>query len=137
MAARWYTPGLHGFATSDRELNLDIRGVAAPVLDTGGVAAAAIEVHVPDLDPSTLARVTPALILAARALARELAPITCRFDATPGAGIHPRHSPPEAGQQDGHYGPPALNELTPLLGRRVRMCPLTTQVDSKERAAQD
>jgi hypothetical protein len=33
--------------------------------------------------------------------------------------------------------PPALNELTPLLGRRVRMCPLTTQVDSKERAAQD
>jgi hypothetical protein len=32
---------------------------------------------------------------------------------------------------------PALNELTPLLGRRVRMCPLTTQVDGEERAAQD
>jgi DNA-binding IclR family transcriptional regulator len=36
---------LHGFAASDRELNLDVRGVAAPVLDTGGVATAAIEVH--------------------------------------------------------------------------------------------
>jgi DNA-binding IclR family transcriptional regulator len=48
---------LHGFATSDRELNLDVRGVAAPVLDTGGVATAAIEVHVPDLDPSTLASI--------------------------------------------------------------------------------
>jgi hypothetical protein len=33
--------------------------------------------------------------------------------------------------------PPALNELTALLGRRVRMCPLTTQVDGEERAAQD
>jgi DNA-binding IclR family transcriptional regulator len=93
---------LHGFATSDRELNLDVRGVAAPVLGTGGVATAAIEVHVPDLDPSTLARVTPALILAARALARELAPMTYRFDATtPGAGIHPRHSPPEVGRPHG------------------------------------
>jgi DNA-binding IclR family transcriptional regulator len=57
---------MHGFATSDRELNLDVRSVTAPVLDTGGVATAAIEVHVPDLDPSTLARVVPALILAAR-----------------------------------------------------------------------
>jgi len=95
---------LHGFATSDRELNLDVRGVAAPVLDTGGVATAAIEVHVPDLDPSTLARVNPALILATRALARELAPTTYRIDAIPrpaGAGIHPRHSPPEAGQPHG------------------------------------
>ena len=33
--------------------------------------------------------------------------------------------------------PPALNELTPLRGRRVRMCPLTTQVDGEGRAAQD
>jgi hypothetical protein len=89
---------------------------------------------VPDLDPSTLARVTPALILAARTLARELAPRTYRFDATPRVGIHPRHSPPEAGRP---HGPPALNELTALLGRRVRMCPLTTQVDGEERAAQD
>ena len=94
---------LHGFATSDRELNLDVRGVAAPVLDTGGVATAAIEVQVPDLDPSTLARVTPALIRATRALARELAPTTYRFDATPrsAAGIDPGHSPPEAGQPHG------------------------------------
>jgi DNA-binding IclR family transcriptional regulator len=36
----------HGFTTSDRELNLAIRGVAAPVLDASGLAAAAIEVHV-------------------------------------------------------------------------------------------
>ena len=94
---------LHGFATSDRELNLDVRGVAAPALDTGGVATAAIEVQVPDLDPSTLARVTPALIRATRALARELAPTTYRFDATPrsAAGIDPGHSPPEAGQPHG------------------------------------
>jgi hypothetical protein len=40
-------------------------------------------------------------------------------------------------RQDGHMAGPALNELTPLLGRRVRMCPLTTQVDGEERAAQD
>jgi hypothetical protein len=33
--------------------------------------------------------------------------------------------------------PPALNDLTALRGRRVRMCPLTTQVDGEERAAQD
>jgi hypothetical protein len=32
---------------------------------------------------------------------------------------------------------PALNELTQRRGRRVRMCPLTTQVDGEERAAQD
>jgi IclR family transcriptional regulator, acetate operon repressor len=63
---------LRGYSISDRELHLDIRTVGVPVLDTSGGTIAAIEVHVPDLSEPTIAHVTPALAVAAYALARQL-----------------------------------------------------------------
>jgi DNA-binding IclR family transcriptional regulator len=64
---------LHGMATSCGELKPGVCGVAVPVLGPGGAAIAAIGVEVADLEQATLARVVPALVLAARGLARELA----------------------------------------------------------------
>jgi DNA-binding IclR family transcriptional regulator len=64
---------LHGMATSRGELHPRGCAVAVPVLGPCGTAMAAVEVDVPDLEGPTLGRVLPALVLAARGLARELA----------------------------------------------------------------
>lgn len=63
---------LQGFATSDRELHPTACAVGVPVLDLSGTPIAAIEVDVPDLRERTVGHVTPALSVAARALARQL-----------------------------------------------------------------
>ncbi|MDT0351698.1 IclR family transcriptional regulator [Pseudonocardia charpentierae] len=63
---------LRGYATSDRELDPTVRAVGVPVLDSRGTATAAIEVYVTDLSERALAHVTPALSVAAHALARQL-----------------------------------------------------------------
>ena len=64
---------LHGMATSRGELQAGHCGVAVPVLGPCETAIAAVEVEVADLETATLGRVVPALVLAARGLARELA----------------------------------------------------------------
>jgi DNA-binding IclR family transcriptional regulator len=64
---------LHGMATSCGELQAGHCGVAVPVPGPCGTAIAAVGVEVADLEPATLGRVVPALVLAARGLARELA----------------------------------------------------------------
>jgi DNA-binding IclR family transcriptional regulator len=64
---------LHGMATCCGELQAGTCNVAVPVLGPGGTAIAAVGVDVPDLEPATLGKVVPALVLAARGLARELA----------------------------------------------------------------
>jgi DNA-binding IclR family transcriptional regulator len=64
---------LRGIATSRGELHPKSCAIAAPVLGPCGTAIAAVEVDVADLEPATLGRVMPALVLAARGLARELA----------------------------------------------------------------
>jgi DNA-binding IclR family transcriptional regulator len=64
-----------GFATCHRELDPAVCALAVPVLGGTGDPIAAIEVHVPDLNAHTLANVSPALFIAARALGRELAPV--------------------------------------------------------------
>ena len=64
---------LHGMATSCGELQAGHCGVAVPVPGPCGTAIAAVGVDVADLEPATLGRVVPALVLAARGLARELA----------------------------------------------------------------
>jgi DNA-binding IclR family transcriptional regulator len=64
---------LHGMATSRGELHPRTCSVAVPVFGTCGTAIAAVEVDVADLEASTVGRVLPALVLAARGLARELA----------------------------------------------------------------
>ena len=63
---------LHGMATSCGELQAGRCGVAVPVPGPRGTAIAAIAVEVPELEQATLGRVVPALVLAARGLAREL-----------------------------------------------------------------
>jgi hypothetical protein len=60
-------------ATSCGELQAGHCGVAVPVLGSCGTAIASVGVEVADLEPATLGRVVPALVLAARGLARELA----------------------------------------------------------------
>jgi hypothetical protein len=50
-----------------------MHAVAVPVFAPGGVPICAMEVLVPDLTESTLTRVTPALVVAARILSRDLA----------------------------------------------------------------
>jgi DNA-binding IclR family transcriptional regulator len=60
-------------ATSCGELQAGHCGVAVPVPGPCGTAIAAVGVEVADLEPATLGRVVPALVLAARGLARELA----------------------------------------------------------------
>jgi DNA-binding IclR family transcriptional regulator len=64
---------LHGMATSCGELQAGRSAVAVPVLGASGTAIAAVGIDVPDLEQTTLGRVVPALVLAARGLARELA----------------------------------------------------------------
>ena len=59
-------------ATSCGELQAGRCGVAVPVPGPRGTAIAAIGVEVPELEQATLGRVVPALVLAARGLAREL-----------------------------------------------------------------
>ena len=72
-------------ATSCGELQPGRCGVAVPVLGPPGTAIAAVGVEVPDLEQATLGRVVPALVLAARGLARELA-VDPREHASAGAG---------------------------------------------------
>lgn len=64
---------LHGMATCCGELQAARSEVAVPVLGPTGAAIAAVGVEVADLEPPTLGKVVPALVLAARGLARELA----------------------------------------------------------------
>src|ERR671916_157383 len=64
---------LHGMATSCGELQAGRYGVAVPVLCGSGTAIAAVGIDLPDLEQATLGRVVPALVLASRGLARELA----------------------------------------------------------------
>jgi DNA-binding IclR family transcriptional regulator len=64
---------LHALATSCGELQHGRCEVDVPVLGPTGTAIAAVGVEVPDLEQVTLGRVVPALVLAARGLARELA----------------------------------------------------------------
>jgi hypothetical protein len=59
--------------------------VAVPVLGPPGTAIAAVGVEVSDLEQATLGRVVPALVLAARGLARELA-VDPREHASAGTG---------------------------------------------------
>jgi DNA-binding IclR family transcriptional regulator len=61
-----------GFAIADREFDLFSSAVAAPVFNATGTPIAAIEVQVNGLGPETLASVVPALMVATRALTREL-----------------------------------------------------------------
>jgi len=75
---------LHGMATSCGELQPGRCGVAVPVLGPPGTAIAAVGVEVPDLEQATLGRVVPALVLAARGLARELS-VDPREHASAGA----------------------------------------------------
>ena len=63
---------LHGLSLSCGELQPRTCAVAAPVLGPCGTAIAALEVQVPTLETATMRRVVPALVLAARGLAREL-----------------------------------------------------------------
>jgi DNA-binding IclR family transcriptional regulator len=63
----------HGIATCNRELHPGIHAIAVPVFAGGSVPICAMEVLVPDLSESTLMHVTPALIVTARRLSRELA----------------------------------------------------------------
>jgi DNA-binding IclR family transcriptional regulator len=63
---------LHGLSLSCGELQPRTCAVAAPVLGPCGTAIAALEVQVPTLESATMRRVVPALVLAARGLAREL-----------------------------------------------------------------
>jgi DNA-binding IclR family transcriptional regulator len=72
---------LHGMATSCGELQAGRCGVAVPVLCGGGTAIAAVGIDLPDLEQATLGRVVPALVLASRGLARELA-VDARDGAT-------------------------------------------------------
>jgi DNA-binding IclR family transcriptional regulator len=62
-----------GIATCDRELHPTGRAVAVPVFAPHGYPICAMEVEVPDLTERTLAHVTPALVVAARTLSREMA----------------------------------------------------------------
>jgi IclR family acetate operon transcriptional repressor len=64
----------HGFATSHLELQLSACAVAVPLFNHNGYPVCALEVQVPDLTESTLAQVTPALVITARRLGRELSP---------------------------------------------------------------
>jgi len=64
---------LRGMATGCGELQPGRCDVAVPVLGPAGAAIAAVGVEVPDLEQATLGKVVPALVLAARGLARELA----------------------------------------------------------------
>lgn len=64
----------HGFATSHLELHPSACAVAVPLFNHNGYPVCAMEVQVPDLTESTLAQVTPALIITARRLSRELSP---------------------------------------------------------------
>jgi DNA-binding IclR family transcriptional regulator len=77
---------LRGIATCRGELRPRACAVAVPVLDPCGTAIAAVGVDVADLEGPTLGRVVPALVLAARGLARELA-----ADPEPGAGVAREH----------------------------------------------
>jgi DNA-binding IclR family transcriptional regulator len=61
-----------GFATAYRELDGFTAAVAAPVFDAVGNPVAAIEVQVAELGPESLTNVVPALLVAARAVSREL-----------------------------------------------------------------
>jgi DNA-binding IclR family transcriptional regulator len=63
---------LHGLSLSCGELQPRTCAVAAPVVGPCGTAIAALEVQVPTLETATMRRVVPALVLAARGLAREL-----------------------------------------------------------------
>jgi DNA-binding IclR family transcriptional regulator len=62
-----------GIATCNRELHPSVHAVAVPVFAPGGLPICAMEVLVPDLAESTLTQVTPALVVTARRLSRELA----------------------------------------------------------------
>jgi IclR family transcriptional regulator, acetate operon repressor len=64
----------HGFATSHLELHPSACAVAVPLFNHNGYPVCAMEVQVPDLTESTLAQVTPALVITARRLSRELSP---------------------------------------------------------------
>jgi DNA-binding IclR family transcriptional regulator len=63
-----------GVALDRGELSPDVCAVAVPVLDPGAVAIAAVEVEVENLSADTVDAVTPALVLAAHGLVRELHP---------------------------------------------------------------
>jgi DNA-binding IclR family transcriptional regulator len=63
-----------GFATSHRELHPRTCAVAVPLFNHNGYPVCAMEVQVSDLVESTLAQVTPALVITARRLSRELSP---------------------------------------------------------------
>jgi DNA-binding IclR family transcriptional regulator len=79
-----------GLATGDRELHSDACAVAVPVFAGETVPICAMEVLVSDLSETTLAYVTPALVMTARRLSREL--------ATPRLGVS--HAPLHAADDD-------------------------------------
>jgi DNA-binding IclR family transcriptional regulator len=62
-----------GMAASDGELKSGVYAIAVPVFAGNSFPVAAMEVLVPDLAETTLAQVTPALVMTARRLSRELA----------------------------------------------------------------
>jgi IclR family acetate operon transcriptional repressor len=78
-----------GVALDHGELSPDVFAVAVPVLDPGAVAIAAVEVEVENLSPDTVDAVTPALVLAAHGLVRELHPGWWRAARPPGRGTAP------------------------------------------------
>jgi DNA-binding IclR family transcriptional regulator len=76
-----------GVATSNCELQPGACAVAVPLLAHDGYPICALEVQVPDLAESTLAQVTPALLITARRLSREL--LAAEEHGTPAAACGP------------------------------------------------
>lgn len=70
-----------GFATADCELDGFTSAIAAPVFDAVGDPVAAVEVQVAELGAESLSNVVPALLVAARAMSRELAGVGPLRDA--------------------------------------------------------
>jgi DNA-binding IclR family transcriptional regulator len=83
-----------GYATDVGELHGNSRAVAVPVLDVDHSVIAAIESSVDNVAPDTLANVVPALMLAARCLAREITSPD-EWQREPGA----RHAADRVGHQ--------------------------------------
>jgi DNA-binding IclR family transcriptional regulator len=77
----------HGVAICNFELQPSACAVAVPLLAHSGYPICALEVQVPDLAESTLAQVTPALVITARRLSREL--LAAQEHGTPAAMCGP------------------------------------------------
>jgi DNA-binding IclR family transcriptional regulator len=101
-----------GIATCNRELHPGVRAIAVPVFAPDGVPICAMEVLVPDLSESTLMHVTPALIVTARRLSRELATPRGRASQAPlhRTDDHHEERRPQRGRNEEE--PCARNRLT-------------------------